>query len=139
MQLSPCIVSTTDNPPRPRLRDAIIQSSPHPHFESFFIPYTTTLSVNWPYSPRDVLLPFADSDVGSKPLPTANQHSPDSDSATGRPNDESKWRMNPVFESHILNLDNWSLGTSFREQFRGWADTVRIKETSGAVIGRIMV
>jgi hypothetical protein len=49
------------------------------------------------------------------------------------------WRMNPVFESHILNLDNWSLGTSFKEHFPAWENTVRIKESSGAGLGRIMV
>jgi hypothetical protein len=101
-----------------------MQSSPWPIFDSFFIPYTSTLSINWPYSPQDVLLPT------TPPQNIARTSS----GAT----DEPFWRMNPVFEDHVRNLDNWSLGIAFSEHFPQWTDTVRIKET-GPGVGRIMV
>jgi hypothetical protein len=107
--------------------------------------------VNWPYSPRDVLLPT----TAPKPSNSANElngngasNSSNSSSnrgvsnggvgGTGADTDEPFWRMNPVFESHILNLDNWSLGPAFSEHFPQWVGTVRIKE-SGLGVGRIVV
>ncbi|KAF2421551.1 hypothetical protein EJ08DRAFT_672921 [Tothia fuscella] len=123
--------------PWPRLRDAVIQTDPWPLFESFFIPYTTTLSVNWKYSPRDVLLPV----TAPNPHPQNKQQSPGTSSNNSRVVEDSNeplWKMNPVFESHILDLENWSLGPSFAEHFPDWASTVRIKR-SGVGLGRIMV
>jgi hypothetical protein len=114
----------TRNSNRPHLREQIVQSSPWPLFDSFFIPYTSTLSINWPYSPESVLLPS---------VPPKNVQ------RTSRGvTDEPFWRMNPVFEAHIMNLDNWSLGSAFSEHFPQWASAVRIKET-GLGVGRIMV
>lgn len=111
---------------RPRLRDAMVQTPTHsqPHFDQFFIPYTTSLSVNWPYCDSDVLLP-------STFQPTAP--SPGSATPGAAPQaEEPAWRMNPAFETHIRNLQNWSLGPAFREAFPNWAETVRIAEGSGA-------
>jgi hypothetical protein len=82
------------------------------------------MSLNWPYAAQDVLLPSAP----PKNVPRTSA------GAT----DEPFWRLNPVFESHILNLDNWSLGHSFAEHFPDLAGGVRIKET-GLGVGRLMV
>lgn len=115
---------------RPRLRDAAVQTSPFPNFDTFFVPYTTTLSLNWPYSPTDVLLPSS-----GPPHPMTNPHpatasTPGSVSSHGGANEgpEPIWRMNPAFETHLRDLGNWSLGPSFLDTFPDWAGAVRIKE-----------
>lgn len=69
-------------------------------FENWFIPYTTTLSLNWPYEPTDALLKKSDGELV----------------------------INPVFETHLRNLQNWSLGPAFAKAHPMLADTVRIKD-----------
>jgi hypothetical protein len=114
---------------RPRLRDAAAQSSPLPNFDTFFVPYTTTLSVNWPYAPTDVLLPTSGA---PHPITTNTNHaaaaSPASASSHGADVPEPIWRMNPAFETHLRDLKNWSLGPLFRDTYPDWAGTVTIKE-----------
>lgn len=44
------------------------------------------------------------------------------------PKEDDQWLINPAFESHLRNLQNWSLGPSFRGTFPQFADTVKIKE-----------
>jgi hypothetical protein len=71
------------------------------------------LSLNWPYEPTDTLL---------------------STSGLGKSSDrEDNWggddlMINPVFEQHLRNLNNWSLGPAFAKAHPGLADTVRIKQ-----------
>jgi len=84
----------------PRMRDRLVANYQDYHFETWFLPYTNGLSVNWPYDPVDCLLSTSESE---SPV------------------------MNPVFERHIRRLENWSLGPAFVEAFPGLADTVRIK------------
>nr|POE47197.1 hypothetical protein CFP56_00529 [Quercus suber] len=60
-------------------------------FEDFFVPYTTTLSLNWPYPDDQVLI----RSLG--------------------PNEPRDVKLNPVFETHLRNIDNWSLGTAFKQ------------------------
>lgn len=88
--------------PWPRMRDRIIQNHASYPFESFFIPYTTTLSLNWPYEPTDCLLP---SDSESEDV-----------------------QINPVFERHLRSLPNWSLGPAFAKAFPELAAVARIRE-----------
>ncbi|ROT40225.1 hypothetical protein SODALDRAFT_338081 [Sodiomyces alkalinus F11] len=59
-------------------------------FDEFFVPFTTTLSLNWPYEEVDTLLMVPDS------------------------NDVL---INPVFERHLRRLENWTLGDSFASVF----------------------
>lgn len=74
-------------------------------FEEFFVPYTTTVSINWPYGREQVLVV----------TPSAN------------PDDPSAVKMNPVFEAHLRDLRNWSLGTKFKQTFPQLVDeSVRI-------------
>ncbi|KAB5582684.1 BZIP transcription factor [Coniochaeta sp. 2T2.1] len=77
-------------------------------FENFFIPYTTTLCLNWPYEAIDVLL-----------------QSPDTE----------ELMVNPVFERHLRRLENWTLGDAFAKAFPGLVDTFNYKSESadGAV------
>jgi hypothetical protein len=43
------------------------------------------------------------------------------------PQEEDQWLINPAFESHLRDLNNWSLGPSFRGTFPQFADCVKIK------------
>lgn len=86
--------------PWPRMRDRMIASYTDYDFGNWFIPYTTTLSINWPYADSDALIAI--------------------------PNSE-EYVINPVFESHLRNLNNWSLGPAFAKHYPGLVDTCRIK------------
>lgn len=81
-----------DHIPFPKMRDRLVRDhNPllYP-FDNFFIPFTTTLSLSWPYEDTDTLL-----------------QSPDGD----------ELMINPVFERHLRNLDNWKLGDAFAKAF----------------------
>lgn len=135
---------------RPRLRDRMISATPFIVFDTFFIPFTTTVSLNWPYEPRHCLLPASGVAKTSSNLSTASSQfsasSPYSTAAhagsspappTPGPavstpgvlcKEDEQWLINPAFESHLRNLNNWSLGPAFRTAFPHLADAVRIKE-----------
>lgn len=91
-----------DHLPFPRMREKLVRdwALPDYAFENFFIPFTTTLSLNWSYEPTDTLLA-----------------SPDGE----------ELMINPIFERHLRRLDNWSLGPAFHHAFPGLADTYRLK------------
>ncbi|KAE8352723.1 hypothetical protein BDV28DRAFT_134612 [Aspergillus coremiiformis] len=86
--------------PWPRMRDRVVMSHQDYPFDNWFLPFTRTLSVNWPYEETDCLL------------------------STGGSDDLI---INPVFERHIRNLSNWSLGSAFAEAFPALAETAKIK------------
>lgn len=137
---------------RPRLRDRLCAHQPFIPFDTFFIPFTTTVSLNWPYEARDVLLPA--SRIHSNTLSTASSSvhpsspfsthvnagspaGPHTPQAAGTPaslplstvpKEDDQWLINPAFESHLRNLNNWSLGPNFRGTFPQLADAVKIKE-----------
>ncbi|KAH6608107.1 nucleoporin nic96 [Trichoderma cornu-damae] len=84
--------------PHPAMRDRVIRAN-NPtlfYFDNFFLPFTSTLTVSWPYEEAHTLL-----------------RNPDSDEIM----------INPVFESHMRNLNNWKLGRIFAETFPTLADT----------------
>lgn len=146
--------------PWPRLRDHIITDQPQQAFDNFFIPYTTSLSLNWPHNPRDVLLPASSSSASANasnpsinttssgiPVDPATEASPsalqesttppgspkasDAGSGDGGSADafpEPEWVINPDFEVHLRNIENWSLGPQFRAAFPELAVYVKIKE-----------
>lgn len=91
-----------DHLPWPKMRDRLVRDyNPRDYlFDNFFIPFTSTLSLNWPYEPTDTLL-----------------SSPENDDLM----------INPVFERHLRKLENWSLGPAFTKTFPGLADTFRLK------------
>lgn len=89
-----------DHLPWPRMRDKMVQMYPSIPFDDFFIPYTTTLSLNWPYEAHDTLL----SKEGTEEL-----------------------SINPVFESHLRDLNNWTLGPAFAKAHPSLAETCTIK------------
>lgn len=89
-----------DHLPWPRMRDKMVYMYPNIPFDTWFIPYTTTLSLNWPYEPTDTLIACPDSEELS---------------------------INPVFERHMRDLNNWSLGPAFAAAFPMLVETTRIK------------
>ena len=82
------------------MRDKLVANYQDYAFENWFIPYTSTLSVNWPYESTDCLLATSESD---------------------------ELTINPVFERHLMRLENWSLGPAFARAHPEMASTVRIK------------
>ncbi|KAK7748080.1 hypothetical protein SLS53_001332 [Cytospora paraplurivora] len=96
-----------DHLPFPAMREKLIRDYIPPDvfpFEHFFIPYTTTISLNWPYEDTDTLL-----------------QSPESD----------ELMINPVFERHLRRLENWSLGGAFARAFPGLEGTYNLKVNGG--------
>lgn len=93
-----------DHLPWPRMRDRMVHLYPSIALENFFVPYTTTLSLNWPYDPSDTLLALPDSDELS---------------------------INPVFERHMRDLNNWTLGPAFAKAFPLLVETTKIKTEVG--------
>ena len=86
------------------MRDRLVQMYPSIPFDDFFIPYTTTLSLNWPYEAADTLL----SKEGTEDL-----------------------FINPVFERHLRDLGNWSLGPAFAKAHPSLMETYTIKSDVG--------
>ena len=80
------------------------------HFDNFFIPFTTTLSLNWPYEETDALL-----------------QSPDSDEVL----------INPVFERHLRRLENWTLGDAFAHALPALQGTYNLKSESANMAIRL--
>ncbi|KAJ5682515.1 hypothetical protein N7462_005680 [Penicillium macrosclerotiorum] len=92
-----------DYVPWPRMRDRIVMSHQDYPFDNWFIPFTRGMRVNWPYEATDCLLSAGDSD---------------------------ELLINPVFERHMRNLSNWSLGSLFAENYPVLVDTTRIRPES---------
>ncbi|OAQ88741.1 BZIP transcription factor [Purpureocillium lilacinum] len=90
-----------DHLPFPLMREKLARDyNPHEYlFDNFFIPFTTTLRLCWPYDETDTLLLV-----------------PDSDEVV----------INPVFERHLRSLDNWRLGDRFVRAFPSLADTCNV-------------
>lgn len=100
----------------------MIHTQPRIPFSDFFIPFTTTFSLNWPYKPSTVLVSSRD----QQPPPLNPAQLP-----TGA--DEPAYVINPSFETHLRRLENWTLGPAFAEEFPHWRAYVRIKERDGSV------
>ncbi|KAK3110393.1 hypothetical protein LTR53_015361 [Teratosphaeriaceae sp. CCFEE 6253] len=81
-----------DNLPWPFMRRQLASASTPVNFDEFFVPYTTTLSLNWPYSTSQVLI-------------------------SSLTEDGSGVKLNPLFEMHLRVLDHWSLGVDFQRAF----------------------
>jgi hypothetical protein len=89
-----------DHIPFPRMRDKLVATYKDHPFELFFMPFTSGMSVNWPYDPTDCL------------ISTSEKEDP---------------IINPVFERHIRRLENWSVAPILMEQYPDLQDTARVK------------
>lgn len=101
--------SWIDHLPFPAMREKLVRDYVPPDvfpFEHFFIPFTTTVSLNWPYEDTDTLL-----------------QSPESD----------ELMINPVFERHLRRLENWTLGDAFARAFPMLDGTYNLKLDGGSL------
>lgn len=107
-----------DHLPFPAMRDALVRLyNPEEYlFDNFFIPFTTTLRLSWPYEETDTLLVVP----------------PDAAAA-----DDDEVVINPVFERHLRNLDNWRLGDRFVRAFPALADTCNLDAGTGGAASSV--
>ncbi|KAF2762662.1 hypothetical protein EJ05DRAFT_432586 [Pseudovirgaria hyperparasitica] len=129
--------SWMDHLPWPKLRDKMVSQSPHQPFDTFFIPFTTTISLNWPYDPRECLIPAPPSareSFSSSIVSGASPYSPATQSTRSlntpilkSPVSDEVWIISPAFENHLMKLGNWSLGPAFATALPHLADCVKIK------------
>lgn len=89
-----------DYVPWPKMRNIICQDHLKYDQNEFFLPYVQTLSLNWPYEPMDCVVVQSDMINSS---------------------------ISPIFERHVRNLDNWSLGDSFKTAYPSLVGTYRLK------------
>ncbi|RMZ81251.1 hypothetical protein DV737_g2566, partial [Chaetothyriales sp. CBS 132003] len=82
----------------PRMRDKMVPNYQDFPFDNWFIPFTSALSVNWPYEPSDCLLK----------IPLGTVHGSD---------DDAEVIFNPVFEQHVRRLENWSVSPAIIDAF----------------------
>lgn len=106
--------------PRPIVRQKLIHDPHIVNFEEFFIPFTSRLSLNWPYPADQVLV--------TNPNRSPNSSHRRSSGGSSGGEDDSVM-MNPVFETHLRDLGNWSMGRLFATTFPFLIDeSVRIKD-----------
>jgi hypothetical protein len=98
------------------MRDRMIKNPAAYPNERFGPLYCIGLSLNWPYDPQQCLLPRANTVQG-----------PEATSAAVLDDDE-EFMINPVFESHLRDLNNWSLGPAFAANMPELVEGVRVKE-----------
>ncbi|KAI0152595.1 hypothetical protein GGR57DRAFT_469621 [Xylariaceae sp. FL1272] len=89
VQVSTAHAAWIDRIPWPKARDYLV-ADPRITLDDFAAAYSTSFSVNWPYEPSLVLIP-----------------------GTG----ESRQVINPVFEEHLRQLKNWTVGMVFRDRW----------------------
>jgi hypothetical protein len=75
---------------RPHVRDCLIRNQ-HITFEQYASAYTLTSDVNWQYGEHLVFLEGVSSETSM-----------------------SIWTINPVFEQHLKNLNNFSVGPTYK-------------------------
>lgn len=104
-----------DHLPFPAMRERLVREYPAPDhvfpFEHFFVPFTTTLSLNWPYEDTDTLL-LQEAGGGG-------------DGVT------DELVINPVFERHLRRLENWTLGDAFARALPMLDGTYNYRADSG--------
>lgn len=96
-----------DMVPFPLMREAMIRNMGEYDIDEFWVPYTNTLSVNWPYDDSYVLIQMP---------------------GTGGEQGEPEVTINPVFDQHIRNVENWTVGEAFRRRFPELHGTFKLKE-----------
>lgn len=104
-----------DHVPFPAMRDKLIRDYAPPDvfpFGNFFIPFTTTLSLNWPYEDTDTLLQGLESD---------------------------ELMINPVFERHLRRHENWTLGDAFARAFPMLEGTYNLKTDNNVLVATVEV
>ena len=104
------------------MRDVLCRCPERYPLENYFIPYTTTLSLNWPYSDAAMWreAPPRNPPNGEQ-APRTGGHEPYG------PEAPPTLLLSPAFEAHIRDLSNWSLGPAFLRQYSELCEDVRIE------------
>ncbi|KAK7429089.1 hypothetical protein QQZ08_004304 [Neonectria magnoliae] len=82
-----------DRIPWPRAREYLI-GHPEITLDDFAAPYSSGFKLNWPYDPASVLL-----------------------AASVNGNGTAEIAINPVYEEHMRQIRNWTVGEAFRNRF----------------------
>ncbi|KAI1825099.1 hypothetical protein F4861DRAFT_213761 [Xylaria intraflava] len=100
-----------DHVPFPAMRERLVHdyAAPELAFDGFVVPYTTTLSLNWPHEDTDALLETPD----------------------GR-----EIIINPDFQRHICRSESWTLGDAFDSAFGGLRGLYNLKRGDPRVVSR---
>jgi hypothetical protein len=100
------------------------------NLDTFFIPYTSTLSLNWPFDPKEclILAPATSRSPLSGPSGATNNGPSSNANTASAPPEEQQWLLSQAFENHLRDLNNWSLGSRFKNAFPNFTDLTRIKE-----------
>ncbi|KAI8626455.1 hypothetical protein F5Y19DRAFT_478570 [Xylariaceae sp. FL1651] len=93
VQLSTAHAAWIDRIPWPKAREYLV-AHPEITYDDFAATYSTSFSISWPYDPSLVLIPASD----------------------GIPHSEHQ-NINPVFEEHMRQLRNWTVGNTFRKRW----------------------
>lgn len=84
---------------RAKARDVMYRNPSAYANPDFSLPYTQSLSINWPYEPMDTVL----------------EHAP------------GEYIINPVFERHLRNVDNWTVGPEFANTFPDLRPHIKVR------------
>ncbi|KAL8866011.1 MAG: hypothetical protein Q9174_006556, partial [Haloplaca sp. 1 TL-2023] len=120
-----------DHLPWPRMRDRMCGLWEGITLDEWFVPYTTTLSLNWPYEECDTLLSLPRgggeerNDGGGRGKGGGGGGGDGGGNGNG--NEEEQYTINPVFERHLRDLNNWTLGPAFEKAFPNLSDTCKIR------------
>ncbi|KAI0484421.1 hypothetical protein GGR56DRAFT_613756 [Xylariaceae sp. FL0804] len=116
-QLAHAHPAWVDHLPFPEMRAKLAREySPSAYlFDNFFIPFTSTVSLNWPYEDTDALL-----------------QSPAAENGGGQGGGELL--INPVFERHLRRLENWTLGDAFDKAFPNLRGTYNLKRDGSVLV-----
>lgn len=106
------------------MRDRMVEFYPAISLDDWFIPYTTTLSLNWPYEERDVLLHHHHHHHHGT---AGGGGGGEGGKGEGVGEEREELTINPVFERHLRDLGNWTLGPAFEKAFPQLVDTCRIR------------
>ena len=97
------------------MRNEVIKNQQRYPFDSFFVPFTGTLSLNWPLGDRGVF------ENVTGPV-TVGSPRKMSESAG------NELVMSREFEAHSMRLDNWSLGPAFAHEYPMLVASVRMED-----------
>lgn len=102
----------------PALREHVIRNQNSYYFPEFTLPYTCQMSINWKYDDRDCIITQESLVRGG-----------------GRDARLSEPIINPVFERHLRELKNWSVGPALIEKFPEFAPLVRVEDRKTQIHG----
>ncbi|KAK1754575.1 BZIP transcription factor [Echria macrotheca] len=123
-----------DHVPFPRMREKVVRlGCDEVPFENFFIPFTSTLGVGWPYEEGDVLLRWGGRGGGGGGGAGDEGGEGGEEGGGYGGGEEGEISINPVFERHLRRIENWTLGEAFRDAFPGLDGTYNIRMGDGRV------